>query len=74
MTQTKTEAVDMSIAESALGESLAVADGNLALFWGSAAHRAAYMAQARALVRPLEIRGWRLARITAQSQIPEVSP
>jgi hypothetical protein len=70
---TRTDPVDMSIAESALGESLAVADGNLALFWGSASHRAAYMATARALIRPLEARGWRLTRDT-MALVPKVSP
>jgi hypothetical protein len=64
----------MGIAESALAESLAVAEGNLHLFWGSESHRRAYRAAAAALLRPLEIRGWALTRIQPQPLVPEVTP
>ena len=68
-----TEPVDMRDPTSALGESLAVAEGNLALFWGSASHRRAYMATAAALLRPLEVRGWRIVR-DAMPDVPRVTP
>jgi hypothetical protein len=55
----------MSDPISAIAESLAWTEGRLYLFWGSASHRAAYMATARALIRPLEVRGWKVARIAA---------
>lgn len=66
--------INMALPTSALAESLAVAEGNLALFWDSSSHRDAYMATARALIRPLEVRGWALARIEPQSSVPSVSP
>lgn len=69
-----TKASNMESAISALAESLAVAEGSLHLFWGSASHREAYMATAAAVVRPLEIRGWRLARLLCIPEVPEVSP
>lgn len=66
--------IDMGSATSALAESLAVAEGNLALFWGSGSHRHAYMATAAKMLRPLEVRGWALARIEPQSSVPTVLP
>ena len=59
--------IDMTLPTSALAESLAVAEGNLHLFWGSSSHRAAYMATAEKMRRPLEVRGWALARIQPQA-------
>lgn len=55
--------IDMRDPTSALAESLAVAEGQLGLFWGSASHRAAYFATARAMIRPLEVRGWQVERV-----------
>lgn len=66
--------IDMRRPVSALAESLAVAEGRLHLFWGSASHRSAYLATAEALIRPLEVRGWALARINPQPTVPSVSP
>jgi hypothetical protein len=71
---TMNEPLDMTRGVSALAESLAVAEGNLALFWGSSSHRNAYLATAAALMRPLEVRGWALARIQPQPTLPTVSP
>lgn len=55
--------IDMRDPVSALAESLAVAEGQLGLFWGSTSHRAAYFHTATAMLRPLQIRGWALERI-----------
>ena len=67
MTPTMSEPIDMMRPVSALAESLAVAEGNLALFWGSSSHRQAYMATAARMMRPLEIRGLAMARIEPQA-------
>lgn len=71
---TASEPIDMTRPTSALAESLAVAEGNLHLFWGSSSHRTAYMATAARMMRPLEVRGWAVARIQPQPMVPSVSP
>jgi len=63
--------IDMRDPTSALAESLAVAEGQLGLFWGSSSHRAAYFVTATAMLRPLQSRGWKLERI---GLVPEASP
>lgn len=68
------EPIDMTRPVSALAESLAVSEGNLHLFWGSASHRQAYMATAARMMRPLEVRGWAVARIIPQSIVPSITP
>lgn len=68
------EPLDMTRGLSALAESIAVAEGNLALFWGSSSHRNAYLATAAAMMRPLEVRGWQLTRIQPHHMVPTVSP
>ena len=68
---TTNQTIDMARPVSALAESLAVAEGQLALFWGSASHRAAYFATAEAMIRPLTVRGWELARV---GLVPRVAP